>query len=443
MISTTNLYAILSTLYSKYEAKNTLPDWFAMNLKTLLSKNITIQDWNTLQLYLKNVIGESQAIYEFCQDLIKEIAKLDDYINKDLLDYINGAYSKIATIESYIPEDTSVDNKLMNASKFQNFATTDDLKDYTPLTKFEELVKVVPTDIAINANNELYLEHDGTEITGQTKKVKVATLNDLNNKVSKISVTTTPGSIVYGRNSEGVEESVKYRSGYSYGNDLIYRDSSGNAEVGDPTAPLHIANKRYVDAKMVNVYTFKGSVDTYNDLPTNANNGDVYDIKKAYESYPAGTNFAWTGEKWDALGGSVDLSNYVTKTELTTALKDYVTTTALNTKLNDYVTSTALTELLKSYTTTTAFNNHVNDKSNPHKVTKTQVGLGNVDNTSDKNKPVSTAQQTAIDNTGHELNIVGNEIQLLGANNQVLSRQTLPQTEIEYATDDEIRALFN
>lgn len=39
---------------------------------------------------------------------------------------------------------------------------------------------------------------------------------------------------------------------------------------------------------------------------------------------------------------------------------------------------------------------HVTDKSNPHGVTKAQVGLGNVDNTSDENKPVSAAQQNAI-----------------------------------------------
>lgn len=41
---------------------------------------------------------------------------------------------------------------------------------------------------------------------------------------------------------------------------------------------------------------------------------------------------------------------------------------------------------------------HIADKQNPHGVTKTQVGLGNVDNTSDVNKPVSTAQATAIAN---------------------------------------------
>ena len=40
---------------------------------------------------------------------------------------------------------------------------------------------------------------------------------------------------------------------------------------------------------------------------------------------------------------------------------------------------------------------HLDDFNNPHQVTATQVGLGNVDDTSDINKPVSTAQQTALD----------------------------------------------
>lgn len=41
---------------------------------------------------------------------------------------------------------------------------------------------------------------------------------------------------------------------------------------------------------------------------------------------------------------------------------------------------------------------HVASKSNPHGVTAAQVGLGNVDNTSDANKPISTATQAALDN---------------------------------------------
>lgn len=44
----------------------------------------------------------------------------------------------------------------------------------------------------------------------------------------------------------------------------------------------------------------------------------------------------------------------------------------------------------------TAFTTHISDFNNPHSVTKTQVGLGNADNTSDANKPISTATQTAL-----------------------------------------------
>ena len=40
---------------------------------------------------------------------------------------------------------------------------------------------------------------------------------------------------------------------------------------------------------------------------------------------------------------------------------------------------------------------HIGNKSNPHGVTKSQVGLGNVDNTTDLNKPISTATQKALD----------------------------------------------
>ena len=58
---------------------------------------------------------------------------------------------------------------------------------------------------------------------------------------------------------------------------------------------------------------------------------------------------------------------------------------------------------------------HINNKSNPHEVTKDQVGLGNVDNTSDINKPVSTAQQEALDAVKTELeekiNNSGNDLQ--------------------------------
>lgn len=43
-----------------------------------------------------------------------------------------------------------------------------------------------------------------------------------------------------------------------------------------------------------------------------------------------------------------------------------------------------------------SYDAHIVDKNNPHEVTAEQVGLGNVNNTSDMNKPVSTLQQAAL-----------------------------------------------
>ncbi|MBD5463237.1 MAG: hypothetical protein HDR24_09315 [Lachnospiraceae bacterium] len=53
--------------------------------------------------------------------------------------------------------------------------------------------------------------------------------------------------------------------------------------------------------------------------------------------------------------------------------------------------------ILSEETINNSLQNHIADKSNPHNVNKTHVGLKNVDNTSDMDKPVSIAQQNALD----------------------------------------------
>ena len=67
-----------------------------------------------------------------------------------------------------------------------------------------------------------------------------------------------------------------------------------------------------------------------------------------------------------------------------------------NTSDVDKPISTATQTALDAKATNTALSAHTNNTSNPHSVTKSQVGLGSVDNTSDIDKPVSTAQATAI-----------------------------------------------
>lgn len=66
------------------------------------------------------------------------------------------------------------------------------------------------------------------------------------------------------------------------------------------------------DCWLAQVLKYKGSVATYADLPTNAETGDVWNVQKADKTHgiKAGDNVAWSGEAWDSLGGTCDLSEY-------------------------------------------------------------------------------------------------------------------------------------
>ena len=66
------------------------------------------------------------------------------------------------------------------------------------------------------------------------------------------------------------------------------------------------------------------------------------------------------------------------------------------TRIEGLISDEAATRAQADTTVNAKVDSHIGNKSNPHAVTKAQVGLGNVNNTSDADKPVSTAQATAI-----------------------------------------------
>lgn len=133
-----------------------------------------------------------------------------------------------------------------------------------------------------------------------------------------------------------------------------------------------------VKAVASTAYKYKGS-DTYENIVAKEDPqvGDVWNSTTANGVYPKGTNYAWNGTEWDALGGEVDLSAYQVK-----AITVGETSTTVEAAIN---------------ANKTAIDAHVAKEDNPHKVTAAQVGLDKVDNTSDAEKPVSTAQQAALD----------------------------------------------
>lgn len=77
---------------------------------------------------------------------------------------------------------------------------------------------------------------------------------------------------------------------------------------------------------------------------------------------------------------------------------------------------------------TTNLTGHINNKENPHVVTKAQIGLNNVDNTSDLNKPISTATQSALDSLSTEIS------------NEVIRAKAIEEELSEDITSESLRA---
>ena len=102
-----------------------------------------------------------------------------------------------------------------------------------------------------------------------------------------------------------------------------------NLESEDPNAALSAKQGKVlmneintVAGKLAGVYTFRGSKETFAELPEEGMiAGDVWNVNEKVGNHPAGTNWAWTGEAWDALAGSIDLSAYSTTSEVEALLK--------------------------------------------------------------------------------------------------------------------------
>lgn len=77
--------------------------------------------------------------------------------------------------------------------------------------------------------------------------------------------------------------------------------------------------KTEIDNKVSSALHYKGSKDTYADLPTTGNTvGDVWNVAEADTTHgvKAGDNVAWNGTEWDVLAGTVDLSAYMLTTDM-------------------------------------------------------------------------------------------------------------------------------
>lgn len=84
-----------------------------------------------------------------------------------------------------------------------------------------------------------------------------------------------------------------------------------------------------IEAEVGSVYSLKGEVENFADLPTTATAGDTYIVKNEYVenpgaanevTHPAGTWWVKTDEGWKPMNTNPDLSEYATKVDLQNAI---------------------------------------------------------------------------------------------------------------------------
>ena len=129
-----------------------------------------------------------------------------------------------------------------------------------------------------------------------------------------------------------------------------------------------------------------------------------------------------TSVEWGEISGT--LSN---QTDLQDALE-------LKANANEVYTKDEADELLNKKASASELASHIQDDSNPHNVTKAQVGLGNVDNTSDLDKPISNATQNALDlkATTAQINNLQSQIDLKENTSNKVTSLNASSTDTQY-----------
>ena len=194
-----------------------------------------------------------------------------------------------------------------------------------------------------------------------------------------------------------IRDISEYESGGEYYNQVIPADTQAYAI--------------YSSGEKAGLYYVLGDdAHTYTEIR------DGYGSKKSAKEYPVFTSdyvntinrkadksyvdaeFVNAETKWTAQIKAEESRATGSENTITVALNDETARAVLEEdKLNKKIDTETNRATTKENTITSNLNTHINNKNNPHTVTKTQVGLGNCDNTSDVNKPISIATQSALD----------------------------------------------
>lgn len=211
-------------------------------------------------------------------------------------------------------------DKLVAKTQLQYFKGKLDAKNDEKYVA-KEAGKVLSTN---DFTNEYKTKLDGIEAQANKTVVDESLNKESTNPVQNKAIATKLEEITSQGGEPNTIETIKVNGS------PLEPDGSKAVDISVPTKVSQLTNdsgyqtadnveqtltsKNYATKSDISsVYKYKGSVETYAELPESEQQiGDVYNVETADSSHgvKAGDNVAWNGTAWDVLSGTVDLSNY-------------------------------------------------------------------------------------------------------------------------------------
>ena len=290
---------------------------------------------------------------------------------------VEGKADKATTLEGYGITDaytsTEVDSKLSAKLDTATASST-----YATVTTVNGIEEVIPEE----ASTENKLVDTNAMNTALADKANASDLGTMASKNADDYSTKAVADTLYAAKSvEGTVSTLTTTVANKANTADVYTQTAADAKFALKTDVSTISGKIPEAASADNQLVDNTSMTSA--LALKANSADVYSKGDVDSKLSA------------KLDSSTATSTYATKSELNAKADadDVYTKDEVDTELAKKLDSTTASS---TYATQTSLTSHTSNTENPHSVTKAQVGLGNVDNTSDANKPISTATQTAL-----------------------------------------------
>lgn len=250
---------------------------------------------------------------------------------------------------------------------------------------------------------EVYQLQPGTDYTKQSSWILIGDTSELNSKVQQFINSKGAPNGLASLNESGIIPSAQLPS---YVDDVIEVDTFSNLPGTGESGKIYIVQDtnltyRWSGTDYVEISKSlalgetsstaypgdkgKATTDKLNRIPDKLIT-DIVNVNRS--TTEAVLNFTTYRQEAQQIG-----RNTLTITSATTSQAGLMSSSD-KTKLDGLKDQAGITSDINAVQTN--LETHINNKSNPHEVTKDQVGLGNVDNTSDANKPISNATQTAL-----------------------------------------------